>query len=145
MLKIIAGIEGIKGISALIESVEKGLDDMSEPLKEANAYMREQINRNYDAKGGVLTSKWQALSPEYARRKKRGEILVETGKMKKSFFSVFSKNQVEIGNKADYFVYHQSNKPRTIIPRRAMLGITTVQQTEIYRFFTKYLNKIKNG
>lgn len=145
MLKLEANLEGDKRISAVFDNIQKELGNMSEPIKEANRYMRAEVDKNYSQEGGVVVSKWAALSPNYAKRKKGSKILVKTGKMKAAFYSKFGINQVEIGNNVDYFKYHQSNKPRTKLPRRAMLEIKPQQQAEIYRFFTKFLNKITNG
>lgn len=146
MIKLDGVIENKQRVSAYFDDVKVKVGDMSEPIKEANRYMRGEINKNYGKEGGVVTSKWAALNPEYAKRKRKGsKILVDTGKMKKAFYSKFGKNQVEIGNRSSYFKYHQSNKPRTKLPRRAMIEIKNEQQAEIFRFFTKFLNKITNG
>jgi len=141
-LKISGKVDGLDKVSGLFDDVNKNLKNFKEPLKGATNYMLGEVEKNYNSEGGLLTNKWKKLSPGYAKRKKSGAILVDTGKMKDSFWSRVGKDKAMIGNSAKYFKYHQSKLPRQKIPRRVMLNIRRKQQTEIYRFFTKFLNKI---
>ncbi len=141
-LKISGRVDGLDKVSGLFDDVSKNLKNFKEPLKEATGYMLEQVDKNFDNEGGVVTSKWKKLNPSYAKRKKGDQILVETGQMRASFWSRVGRTKATIGNSSKYFKYHQSKRPRQKIPRRVMLNIRRKQQTEIYRAFTKYLNKI---
>lgn len=150
VLKISAAIEGDQKVDALFQRMIRGVTDYSEPLKEANRYMRGQISRNFNSEGTHMGKKWAALDPDYASQKNKShpgkQILEKTGKMKRSFKSEVSSSRVTISNAAPYFKFHQSKRPRKKLPRRVMLDITVFQQAEIYRFFTKYLNKLtRNG
>lgn len=149
VLKVSATVEGLQRLDGLFSSMDRGLNNLREPLNEANKYMRSEIDKNYENQGQTFGDKWEKLSPTYARRKARETgnkpLLVRTGKMKRSFRSRVGSKKAVIDNPTSYFKYHQSNKPRKKLPRRVMMEIGRTQQTEINRFFTKYLNKIKNG
>lgn len=51
--------------------------------------------------------------------------LEDTGKMRHDFYFKAGNTMVEVGNKADYFKYHQSTDPRHRLPRRQMLGVNS--------------------
>lgn len=122
---------------------------MREPLEEANKYMRKEIEKNFESEGATFGNKWKGLTPGYQGQKQRKfgsqKILQATGAMRAAFVSKTTATVSTISNKAHYFKYHQSSAPRRKMPRRVMMEITRTQQAEILRFFTKYLNKLKNG
>ena len=79
---------------------------------------------------------WAPLSPEYARQKdlKWGPqpILVASGQLLNSLtikgapghVEFIGPDRVRIGSTIEYLKYHQSQTPRTLIPRRAPINIT---------------------
>lgn len=149
MIGIQANIEGEKKINALLENINVKLNDLKEPISESIDYMEDQVQENFKSEGGKITNKWQALNPAYAEAKKKRygnkPILEATGKMKNSFKKLSTSTYGRIWNSTSYFKYHQSNKSRSKLPRRPMLNIKRANQTEIYKIFNKYINKIKNG
>lgn len=86
-------------------------------------------NQGFNSQGGVFGSPWRRLKPATLLRKAKRypgrPPLVATGAMRDSFTYVAGSQQVLIGNKADYFKYHQSTAPRTRLPRRQMMGINS--------------------
>lgn len=84
----------------------------------------------WNSQGGVYGARWQSLSTRYAQRKAkqypgRG-ILEKSGGMKHAFdYTDLSKDGVVLTNLAPQFKYHQSTAPRTKIPRRQMIGVST--------------------
>ena len=97
---------------------------MSEIGREAARYYS---NQGFNSQGGVFGKAWTPLKRATTLRKARKypgrPPLVATGKMRDGFTFTAGSNQVLIGNKVDYFKYHQSTAPRQKIPRRAMMGI----------------------
>lgn len=153
-LKINFTIEGDKQVDVLMDRMVKGVSNFREPLKESAAYMEKQIQNQFNSGGGQFSgtpggSKWDRLSEPYATNKSKSYpgkgTLVRTGKMKNSFKSFVSRSVATISNTTSYFKYHQSNKSRSKLPRRVMMAIGTGQQTQIFKFFNKYLNKLRNG
>ena len=153
-LKIQFTIEGDKQIDVLMDRMVKGVSNFREPLQESATYMQKQIQNQFSTEGGQFKgtpggSKWDRLSEPYGTNKSKSYpgkgILSKTGKMQRSFRSVVSRSVATIFNTSSYFKYHQSNKARSKLPRRVMLAIGTGQQTQIFKFFNKYLNKLRNG
>jgi len=84
-------------------------------------------NNVFNSQGGAIGQKWPALAQSTkdakAKRFFTATPLVNTGAMKQGFTSTFPDvNSVTIGNKMDYFKYHQSSAPRSHLPRRVMMS-----------------------
>jgi phage gpG-like protein len=99
--------------------------------------------------GSVLGAPWAPLSSNYQKYKAkkftgRG-ILEKTGTMRKSFQAEATKNSVKITNTADYFKYHQSSAPRTVLPRRIMLGTNAVIKTKIKDLLGEGIKRMVNS
>lgn len=145
-VKISATIEGEKQVSALLEKGGSRLSNMRKPLAATNLYLRKEIDSNFGAQGTILGSKWQPLNATYAAQKRRRygskPILEATGKMRKGFKSSVSPRRLVIKNDVKYFRYHQSNRPRRILPRRPMLNVSPTQQSKIYQIFNKFLQNL---
>jgi phage gpG-like protein len=62
--------------------------------------------------------------------------------MQHSFKSIVASDQAVISNSAPYFKYHQSNKPRSRIPRRVMMALGQNQKQDIVRFFQSYISSM---
>lgn len=83
---------------------------------------------------------WEPLSPEYARQKelKWGPqpILVASGQLLNSLtiqgapghVEFIGPDRVRVGSSIDYLQYHQSQTPRTVLPRRAPINISREQR-----------------
>lgn len=84
-------------------------------------------NQGFSSQGGVFGARWSPLAKRTIVQKSKRfpgkSPLVRTGKMRDSFTYSASSRQVVIGNKMDYFKYHQSTLPRTKLPRRQMMGV----------------------
>jgi len=135
-------VKGINGLIRKLNSAEKGLNNFSKPLKLSDRYMNSEIQKNFSTEGSTLSDGWAQLSPSTLRQKKGNNILVESGKMKKSFKSQLTSMKLTISNPTKYFKYHQSNRPRKKLPRRVMLGIKKEQATIINKFFSKYIKSL---
>lgn len=147
VLKLSTEIKGAGNVSALFKSIDTGLKNFKEPLREIDLYMNNEIQKNFSTEGSTFKRKWEPLNPDYAKQKKRKfgnkKILEASGKMKNAFTSKLFSTRLEITNNTEYFKYHQSSRSRKgNLPRRVMMAITNTQQAEIFRAFTKYINKI---
>jgi phage gpG-like protein len=88
-----------------------------------------------DSQDPVTGAPWPRLKAgTIRRRRKRGrgaQILMDTGLLRRSLGrggpqSVWRRTgseRLEVGTVVRYGVYHQSNKPRKVIPRRRFLGV----------------------
>jgi hypothetical protein len=95
---------------------------------------------------------WEPLSPEYARQKdlKWGPqpILVASGQLLNSLtiqgapghVEFIGPDRVRVGSTVDYLRYHQSQTPRTVMPRRAPINITPQQRQRWIALIGDYIS-----
>lgn len=137
-------IEGDKQLSRILIGMEAGMKDMSFPFKESADYLKRVFSVDvFNTQGGAIGERWKRLSPATVARKARtyGQTLplISTGNMRASFATAVTKDQAVIYNTADYFKFHQSNKPRSKIPRRVMMKIAEAQREQIVKFFQEHI------
>lgn len=146
-LKLTWTIDGEKQLSRRLRNIGEGVKDWTPAFKEASDRLKNIFSNDvFNTQGGVIGERWQPLKPTYlAQKVKKGfpeTPLIKTGLMKNSFYTEVEKDYAIISNSIDYFKYHQSNKPRSKIPRRVMMKIDNPQKQMIVRVFQVYWNKI---
>ena len=99
----------------------------------------------FETQGRIIGETWKPLNKKYAIWKSKhypGKgILEATGKMKSGFKYEAGKQSVVVGNVVDYFKFHQSNKPRTKMPRRISMKLNESNKQRIVKFFHEDLRK----
>lgn len=107
--------------------------------------------RTEGAEGG---ERWEELSPEYAAWKEASypgkPILQRTGDLVGSLTSASDPNAVKVeerktltlGSKVPYAIYHQSPKPRTVLPRRPEIMLTEEFKRGVTRHMQTYLLQV---
>lgn len=103
-------------------------------------------NDVFATEGAVIDEHWSPLKKAYAERKARkypGKgILEATGTMRNGFLTLWRPDMAKVWNEADYFKYHQSNKPRASgLPRRVMMKLANAQRDMIVKIFHTYFIK----
>jgi phage gpG-like protein len=103
----------------------------------------------FESQGEAIDEPWQELSPAYAKQKERRfpgtGILEATGAMRDSFMQAADSTSLRVWNAMEYFKFHQSNQPRTRMPRRAMMRLTQqLRELVIKNFQTLFVEKL-NG
>lgn len=83
----------------------------------------------FNTEGAVIGEKWVG-GPRYHK-------LQITGKMRNSFQHTASPSMLIVENTDPKFGYHQSNKPRTKLPRRVMLKLDNLRKTWIVKEIQK--------
>lgn len=100
----------------------------------------------FDTEGAAVGEHWQPLS-KYTLRSKEAAgygdkgILERTGKMRNAFRSQVAPDYAMIWNTAQYFKYHQSNKPRSKLPRRVMVKLGEQQRELIVKEFIAHFRQ----
>ena len=142
-------IEGSRELSRVLNNVSRAAKDFKKPLGQSAVMLRKLFEGDvFVTEGAAIQRKWARLSPATVASKARSgypfptKPLMATGKMQKSFHTRVYSEYAVVGNNADYFKYHQSNKPRKRLPRRIMMRINNPSKEEIQRFF---LEHIKNS
>lgn len=141
-------IEGVKELSRTLQGVSLEMRDWRAPLDRAATNLMATFSGEvFSTRGGAVGTQWAPLSPATIARKARGNTpLVETGFMKSSFRKEVHATHAVIDNPTEYFPYHQSNKPRSRLPRRPMMRMGNRQKEMIQRELNKeFQNKIKRN
>jgi phage gpG-like protein len=145
-------IEGDIQISRNLTQLESNMKDWSPEFKDTGEYLKGFFSGEvFDSEGSVFNEPWQALSPAYAIQKEKkypGKgILVATGKMRDSFKydngSTYVRVYNDVQNSAgvNYFVFHQSNKPRYRLPRRIVMKLDERRKQDIIQIFRRGLQR----
>lgn len=127
-------IEGDKQISAELGITIDHLTDFSEPMSEAADIMMDAVEDNFDKRGGRFGGWDPRKDPT-----KTHPLLELSGDMRKGFFKESTSEYAMVGNDDFKFPYHQSNQPRTKLPRRVMLQIDARMRDEIFKAFQRYI------
>lgn len=126
-------IEGEKEISAVLGIVDRGVQDFHKPLDQTRRRIMQDVEANFASRGALMGG-WKPR-----RYERPWPLLEQTGAMRRGFVSAVTNTQVAIGNLADHFKYHQSKKPRRVIPRRVMLMILPPTRVDIFKYFQVHL------
>ena len=121
-------ITGTQRLRQKLTRLGSSLYDLRSAMSQiGNEAARYYSNQGFNSQGGVFGSAWSPLARRTVLRKAvkypGRPPLVATGKMRDSFTYSASSRQVLVGNKMDYFKYHQSTLPRKRLPRRQMMAI----------------------
>lgn len=134
MLEIRAEIEGEKQVSAYLGTVAGGIKQWRSPLQKIAGEMHKAYQMNFDSRG--------ALYGGWAPRKqtKPWPLLEKTGRLRKGYYDQLQgSDTLVIGNRTAYFGYHQSNQPRSRLPRRIMLKIDEARRNFIFKAFQEHI------
>jgi phage gpG-like protein len=117
MLRLDADIEGDKELSRLLTDIDTGLRSFRPALEKIVPEVLKSIDLNFAARGSLFGG-WKPPAKNYGHA-----LLEDSGTMRGAFeFDVFDDHAI-IYNPTEYFKYHQSNQPRTKIPRRVMMKL----------------------
>lgn len=136
MIEISGSIEGDKQLSRLLNVAPQKIGALRPVMFKFGKSYLWTVELNFNSKGRLFKERW----PKRKDNKKH-PLLTKTGKMRASFESRIGDNYVEIYNTADYFKFHQSNKPRHSLPRRVMLKITNLHIIEFQRDIQRHVQK----
>lgn len=144
MLVLEGNIEGEQQLSRRLGVIADGVADFSDPLEESSKLLLKTFDQNFTTKGATLGKPWRPRKAIYRKgaRIDTWPLLQKTGDMRESFVHAVTKTEAHIGNTSDYFGYHQSNMPRTRMPRRVMMRIDEQRRREIIRNFQQFLTEI---
>ena len=148
-LELSWNIEGGKQLSRVLRGIGDGIKDWSPAFKEsADQLAKVFANDVFETEGRKINEKWDPLKPTYlAQKRKAGypdDILIRTGKMQRSFKTLYKSDYGQVWNSATYFKYHQSDKPRKVLPRRVMMKLGENQKQLVVKIFhTYWYKKIK--
>lgn len=139
MLELSFEIEGEAQLLRRMEGVSEKLTNWKKTFARTGDFLKKTFKDNFLFNGDLLEKPWVPLKPQTILAKQRkgqtDDPLIGTGRMMESFASDPQKFYVRVYNPVEYFKYHQSNRPRRVIPRRVMISLTERMKHIIVRFF----------
>lgn len=143
--KIKFELQGEVQLSRKFGKIADGVKDFSQPFHEAALLLEDAFEQSFDYSGSNIGQSWPPLKPATLKQKASGmPMLVRTGYMRGAFQNISDMTSCKIWNTANYFKYHQSNQPRTKIPRRAMMNLTQEMKQSVVKLFHVYLDNLIN-
>lgn len=141
MIEITADIQGDRQMSVALGVVAESLKDFSAPLGQVGHDLLKSFDQNFESRGALFES------GGWAPRKDNNPwpLLERRGDMRSEFRSDVESDSVTLTNDAPYFKYHQSNAPRTRLPRRVMMALTDDSRTQIVKTFQVFLVGVIRG
>ncbi|MDV7992061.1 phage virion morphogenesis protein [Rhodococcus sp. IEGM 1374] len=120
-------ISGDGDVKKMLHNLGLTVTDLRPAMQDTGKYLTKFFaGEVFASRGQIIGEPWQRLSEPYASRKAklyRKGVLVATGAMQKSFHYATTNTSVTITNDDPKFRYHQSDEPRSKIPRRVMMKL----------------------
>lgn len=143
MFRLSWSIEGETELSRRLEIIESRVKNWEPAFKDTAIALRDIFSNDvFQTRGAVINEHWAPLSRAYALRKEKkfpGKgILEATGEMKNSFQTFWSPTMAKVWNDVEYFKYHQSNQPRSVLPRRVVMKLANQQRDIVVKIFHNY-------
>jgi len=139
MLELHFEIEGEDLLYRRLMGISEKLADWRSTFAKTGYYLKKTFRDNFLFNGDLLEKRWAPLKLATILAKRRkgqpDDPLIGSGKMMESFASDPQKMYVRVYNPVEYFKYHQSNKPRRVIPRRVMISLTEKMRQQVIKFF----------
>lgn len=126
-------LEGEKQVSRRLLIVADGITNFETPLRSIGSELQKTFQDNFSQEGGLFGG-WAPRKKDYP-----WPILNKTGRMRQGFRQNLGKTELKLYNVVPYFKYHQSNKPRTKLPRRVMMKIDNDRRNFIVKEFQAYI------
>lgn len=140
-------IQGEQALSRRLRITSERVKNWTPAFKDTAIKLKDVFsNESFRTKGAVIGKPWSPLSRAYAARKAKlypnKNTLEARGRMRQSFQTLWKADMAQVWNTAPYFAYHQSNKPRAKLPRRAMMWLAERQRQQVVKIFHTYFRKI---
>ncbi len=125
-------LEGEAQVSRRLLIVSDGITDFTSPLRNIGSELQKTFQDNFSQQGALFGG-WQERKKDYP-----WPILNKTGRLRQGFQQNLG-TELVIFNPVPYFVYHQSNKPRSKMPRRVMMKVDNDRRNFIVKEFQLYV------
>lgn len=139
-------LEGEPQLVGYLGIVAKGIKSFEKPLQSIGSELLKTFDLNFHQRGGLFGG-WAARKPQYkaGNRVDTWPLLEKTGDLRQGFHSSATATSVTVNNEAPYFAYHQSNQPRTRLPRRVMMKVDAARRTFIIKAFQLHIVETLRG
>lgn len=133
-----ATVEGEQQLARRLSRFDVELNDFSESFNEIRDELLHSFDENFGQRGGLFGG-WAPRATD-----RPWPLLERTGEMREGFRGDVHRDYLVIDNPTPYFAFHQSNRPRTKIPRRVMMKIDDLRKTFIQKAIQKAILEAMN-
>jgi hypothetical protein len=150
-LRITGVVEGQRVIDRVLVDLEHRITDVRPAWPLVIARFRAIVAKAFATEGASTGAKWAPLAASTVADRRRHHfaphpILERTGTLRRSLttdqglgFVQETATSLTIGSNAKSFPFHQSRRPRTRLPRRAPVELTSTDRTELVRPIAEYV------
>ena len=127
-------LSALQALFTRIQDPQGALSEIGENLKRTT---RERFRTQQDPDGNA----WEALSPDYLKRKKRNKdkVLTRGGYLQGQLVLQHYDDGLELGSNLVYAATHQFGRMEKNIPARPFLGVSSDDQETILDIVSSYL------
>lgn len=127
------------------------LEAPAHALEEVATLLRLDVEKQFDTEGGYASGGWKALSEGRVQQKAKlgldPRILRATGALNESLTRKYHPEHIErlsgssltFGSTVFYGIFHQSSRPRTVIPFRPPIAFTDADKREMLKTLQRSL------
>lgn len=147
-MRLQISIGGQMELSRVLLNISQAVQDWTPAFEQSAEDLVEILSYDvFETEGGAIDEEWTPLSLAYAKRKEKlypdKGILDATGTMRESFLSQSDATSLKIWNAAEYFKYHQSSAPRSVMPRRVMMKLTeNLREVVVKNFQRQFIEEV---
>ena len=152
LFTITATLEGETVLDKRLQALEERIGDVRPAWPAVIAAFKQITGKAFATEGASTGQAWRPLAPATQADRRRGgfppahPILQRTGDLRRAVMLESGDNVVVdaprylgIAITLPYFAYHQSNKPRTRLPRRAVINFTADDRHALVRPLRRWL------
>ncbi|TMO98716.1 phage virion morphogenesis protein [Pseudoalteromonas sp. S3260] len=139
--------EGATAVSDVLTQLVKNLDNLAPALGNVGEHLMLTHRDHFDEQRSPDGDPWQALSPDYAKSKKKNKdkILRLNDILRDTFAYNVGDESLEFGTNIEYGAIHQFGGTSDMIPRlaaipaRPFLGLSADDETEVIEILSEFL------
>ncbi|MBH0026285.1 phage virion morphogenesis protein [Pseudoalteromonas sp. SWN29] len=139
--------EGATAVSDVLTQLVKNLDNLAPALGNVGEHLMLTHRDHFDEQRSPDGDPWQALSPDYAKSKKKNKdkILRLNDILRDTFAYNVGDESLEFGTNMEYGAIHQFGGSSDMIPRlaaipaRPFLGLSSNDEKEVIEILSDFL------
>jgi phage gpG-like protein len=142
-------IKGTASLEKKVKTMRQGLRKRKGVNRKAVIFVDRWVQKNFEQQGEPTGERWPPLSELTKLRRRVGKkstkghkILQDTGDLKTDWKHFWNNSYGLIRSKTPYAIYHDSDKPRSRLPRRQILPDEKHIISGLLKLYGKYVNTV---
>lgn len=133
-------------VKAVFEALQATLADLTPVFQDIGESMLNRTRERFRTQTAPDGSPWAALSPDYAKHKKKNKdkILTLAGRLRGTLNYQAGPRSVRIGTPLFYGAAHQFGRPEINLTARPFLGLSRSDEQELLDILNDHLQRALN-